>query len=372
MTAENSVPLSAHRKPTALTVKPDFERCLERIEAWFHHAVLDRPPVRFHLHNAQFVAEEGHRPRNRWPSLEARWLDAEYQVESFEREIAHKPFPAETFPVFVPNLGPSVYSAFYAGRLEFAENTSWFEPVITDLADFSGLRQDPRTNPYFQKIEEMTRLALERSNGRYWVGYTDLHPGLDCAAAWLGVDALFLTMMTEPEKLEPVLKLSSRDFRAIFEHFDSLLREAGHPSGTWINIPCRGRFHIPSCDTSSMISPEFFRQFGLPPIRMEMPGIDRAVFHMDGKGVAQHLDIILEQPNIQAIQWVQGVGTDEPILQWIPLLRRILSAGKSVHVNLKLNELDDFIEQMPREGVFLCLSTPQGAEQDVLRRIERW
>jgi hypothetical protein len=26
----------------ALTTKPDFARCMERIEAWFHQAVLDR------------------------------------------------------------------------------------------------------------------------------------------------------------------------------------------------------------------------------------------------------------------------------------------------------------------------------------------
>ena len=46
-------------------------------------------------------------------------------------------FHAETFPVFFPNLGPSVYSAFYAGRLEFAEVTSWYEPVLADLDDLS-------------------------------------------------------------------------------------------------------------------------------------------------------------------------------------------------------------------------------------------
>src|SRR3990172_7754726 len=112
-----------------LSTMPDFPICLERIEAWFHQAVLDRPPIRFYKHNAQFDAGEPLDP-SRWPSLERRWFNTDYQLDCFEQSIAGKAFHAETFPVFFPNLGPSVYSAFYAGRLQFAEVTSWFEPVL--------------------------------------------------------------------------------------------------------------------------------------------------------------------------------------------------------------------------------------------------
>lgn len=359
------------RELTGLATKPDFERCLERIEAWFHHAVLDRPPVRFYRHNAQFEAGEP-LDRARWPSLEARWFDTDYQIESFERALTGKVFHAETFPVFMPNLGPSVYSAFYGGRLEFADVTSWYEPLIAELDDLSAVQGDPFANRYFHKIESMTRAALARGADRYWVGYTDLHPGLDCVAAWLGVEPLFVSMASEPAKLQPLLDLSVRDFHRIFGHFDALLAGARQPSVTWMTIPCRGKFHIPSCDASSMISPDYFRRFGLPAILTELEGIDRAVFHVDGKGVAQHLEAILALPAVQAIQWVQGVGTDWPILQWIPLLKRVLAAGKSVLVDVPVEELDAFIEQMPREGVFLCVGVPDGREPDVLRRIERW
>ena len=96
---------------------------MERIEAWFHQAVLDRPPVRFYKHNAQFEAGEA-LDRTRWATLRERWFDTDYQIESFARSIAGKLFHGETFPVFCPNLGPGVYSAFYAGDIEFAEVTS--------------------------------------------------------------------------------------------------------------------------------------------------------------------------------------------------------------------------------------------------------
>jgi hypothetical protein len=357
-----------------LATKPDFARCLERIEAWFHQSVLDRPPVRFYKHNAQFDAGEPV-DRTRWASQEQRWMNVEYQIEAFEQSLVGKTFHAETFPVFSPNLGPSVYSAFYAGRLEFAEVTSWYEPVLTDLTDLTDLtvlRNDPFDNPFFKNLEEQTRAALARCDQRYWVGYTDLHPSLDCVAAWTGIDALCLEMATEPESLAPLMERSVRDFHRIFDHFDAMLKAAAQPSGTWINIPCAGKLHIPSCDVSTMISTDHFKQFSLPQLRLELQGMDRAIYHVDGRGVARHLEVILEQPEIQAIQWVQGMGLDWPILQWLPLLKRILAAGKSVLVDVPLEELDEFMAQMPREGVFLCLGVEDGAESETLKRIERW
>ena len=77
--------------------------------------------------------------------------------------------------------------------------------------------------------------------------------------------------------------------------------------------------------------------------------MDRAIYHVDGKGVAQHLEVILAQPEIQAIQWVQGLGKDWPILQWVPLLQRILAAGKSVLVDLQASELDPFMAAIKPE-----------------------
>ncbi|MDO8544441.1 MAG: hypothetical protein Q7S40_28715 [Opitutaceae bacterium] len=371
MPAKTIVPPVPPRELAALATKPDYETCIGRIEAWFQQAVLDRPPVRFYKHNAQFETGEP-LDRNRWPSLEARWFDTDYQLDSFESSIAGKTFHAETFPLFMPNLGPSAYSAFYAGRLEFAETTSWFEPVISDLEDHSILRGDPFASVYFQKLQEMTRAALARCGDRYWVGYTDLHAGLDCVAAWIGTEALFTAMAVEPEKLAPLLELAGRDFHRIFDWFEAMLLPARQPSITWIDIPCRGRFHVPSSDMSTMVSTEYFKRFALPGIRTEMVGMERAVFHVDGKGVARHLDVILDQPDIQAIQWVQGLGPDWPIVQWIPLLKRILAAGKSVLVDVPFEELDEFIARVPREGVFLCLGVPEGEEKHFLRRVERW
>jgi hypothetical protein len=45
---------------------PDFEQAMKRIDAWFSHSMVDRPPVRFAEHNAGHAA--AHTPQGRsWP-----------------------------------------------------------------------------------------------------------------------------------------------------------------------------------------------------------------------------------------------------------------------------------------------------------------
>ena len=59
---------------TPLATKPDYARCLERIEAWWNQAVVDRPPVRFYKHNAQFEAGEPLDRRRAGPAVPAQGL----------------------------------------------------------------------------------------------------------------------------------------------------------------------------------------------------------------------------------------------------------------------------------------------------------
>ncbi|MCX6880348.1 MAG: hypothetical protein NTW21_42055 [Verrucomicrobia bacterium] len=62
--------------------KRDFDSAMQRIDAWFAHDLLDRPPVRFTEHNADFAG--GHLLAGRtWPDIRSRWFDAEFQVDYF-------------------------------------------------------------------------------------------------------------------------------------------------------------------------------------------------------------------------------------------------------------------------------------------------
>lgn len=350
--------------------KPDFEKAIERIDAWFSHDIIDRPPVRFSAHNAEFSNPHILEDRT-WTDLKSRWFDAEFQVEFFIESLKGHKFYGETFPVFWPNLGPGVYAAFHGADLTYGETTAWTNPVVNSWRDISKLKFDSQ-NKYFLKIKELTALALERCNDNYLVGYTDLHGSLDCVADWRGSEKLCYDMLVEPEMVHKLIEIANEHFLAVFDEFDSTLKEHGQPSVTWIGIPALGKNHIPSCDFSNMISGEMFDEFYLPSLQKEIKHMTHNIFHVDGRGVANHLDRILGQPEIQAIQWVQGMGHDKPILQWLPLIKRIQKTGKSVVIDLAVSELDDFIAGMDRKGLLLCIDAPEEIQPDILKRIEKW
>jgi hypothetical protein len=131
--------------------------------------------------------------------------------------------------------------------------------------------------------------------------------------------------------------------------------------------------HIPSCDFSALISKDQYIEFGLPILRQEVQQMTHNIFHLDGPGVANHLESILSVPEINAIQCVQPPGNGQPIMQWVGLIKHIQAAGKSVVVNLLKEELGDFIEQMNPKGLFLCIAAEDENEQkDIIARVEKW
>jgi hypothetical protein len=67
------------------------------------------------------------------------------------------------------------------------------------------------------------------------------------------------------------------------------------------------------------------------------------------------------------------MGLDQPILQWIPLIKKIQAAGKGVVVDVTLDELEPFMAEVPARGIYLCVSTGSvEEEQAVLKRVEKW
>ena len=353
-----------------LQSKPDFEEALARVAAWFAHEPLERPLVRFSEHNADFAGNHALAGRT-WPDLKSRWFDAKFQVDFCLASLRGRTFHGETFPLFWPNLGPNVYAAFHGAELDYGEVTSWVRHCVHDWSDVPKLAFR-RDNPYFQKIDELTRIALEKAPGQFLVGYTDLHGSLDCAADWRDPQVLCMDLIDSPQRVHELVHLANENFLAVYDHYHAVLKSHGQPSVTWMGIPAVGKMHIPSCDFTALVSPEAFCEFYLPSLLREVEHMTHNIFHVDGKGMLRHLDRILEIPQIQAIQWVQGVGSDLPVMQWLSVIRRIQAAGKGVVVDLQLEELEPFMAAMKPEGLYLCIAAEEAVQPAILRRLTKW
>ena len=62
----------------------------------------------------------------------------------------------------------------------------------------------------------------------------------------------------------------------------------------------------------------------------------------------------------------------EPIMQWLPLIKNIQEAGKSVIVHLQMQELDEFIKKVDPTGIMLWIPAEPCEQKDILERIGQW
>ena len=93
---------------------------------------------------------------------------------------------------------------------------------------------------------------------------------------------------------------------------------------------------------------------------------------VNGKGVANHVDHLLKIPEINAFQWVQGVVDDFPIMQWVPFIKKIQAAGKSVMVDIQISELESFICEMDPKGLLLYIAADEKLQPDIIKIVENW
>lgn len=355
--------------PHTLKHKPDLDECLARVDAWYEHNIVDRPPVRFHHHNIEY---ERHRTvQGPWKCERDRWLDVEFQVRAFIESLDKSAFLGETFPVFWPNLSAVVYNLFLGQEADFDEVTAWTHPCIQDLDDLPELKVH-WNNLYFQTVEKMTHHALERADGMFMVGYTDMYAGIDCTMGLRGTEQMCLDMVEKPAQLLRLIDTAFAEYANVYKHYDKILKSNGQHSVTWMNLPSNQTFNVLACDFAVNISPRHFDEYCMPVLRKEAELFVHNVFHMDGPGVAKNIDSILTLPNLKAVQWAQGCGRNQPIRQWIPLIRKIQKAGKSVIVDIQLDELGEVMQSLDPAGIMLWIPAAPNDQQAILDAVKGW
>lgn len=354
--------------------KPDIEKVLTRYEAWWQCQVLDRPlvSIRFPKPPERQVPW----PEKTHATLRDRWLDTEYAVARAVAGITNTVYYADALPVAIPNLGPEIFSAFYGCPLEFGESTSWSSPILEDWSPESVARlQLDRENPYFRKILEITDALLAVGQGRFAVGYMDLHGGGDAIAAFRDPQQLCLDMIEHPDAVKALCRRITDDFLDVYDFYYKKLSSAGMPSVTWCPSASRGKMHVPSNDFSCMISKDMFEEVFLDELVRECRHMDRCIYHLDGPNALRYLDTLLAIPEIHAIQWVPGAGQDY-WGDWVDVYRRIQEAGKAMQIlEVPVADLARLTEVLRPEGVWISNVSGIGdmdAAAAALKTISAW
>jgi hypothetical protein len=352
-----------------LLYKPDAGQACARMEAWWNKQILDRPAVLLTAPqpNPQPL------PAKRHASLAERWMDVEFTIESAAVTIANTYWAGDGLPLFCPNLGPELLSATMGAPLTFGETTSWSKPILHDWTGIEKLCIDVYS-PNIQTQLALQRIALQMGKGKFVTGITDIHPGADLAASFRDPQQLCMDLMDVPDEVHALMR---QIFWAFFDFYtlqrDVLLAGGQTLTSAWLPLYCTdGRYYIPSCDFSIMVSTAMFREFFLPELLAEIAWLDRSIYHLDGPGALRHLDTLLDIGQLDGIQFVYGDGA-KPASRWMPVFQRIQAGGKNLHITIEPHEVDTFIQNLRPEGVMLQMEAGSVEEADaVLAKIARW
>jgi hypothetical protein len=341
---------------TKLKLKPDFDRVADRFEDWWLRRPIDGPLVSLWVKPSRPYTE----PERQYATLRERWMDVEFVVDRHVAWLEQCDWLGDSLPLYWPNVGPEITATLFGCELEFGERTSWSKPIIHDPEQWTAILEQPANfeNEYWQAIERMTRYAIERNQGRFLVGMTDLHGNYDILAALREPMMLCTDVLDCPETLKKVGAHVSDGFVQAFQRQWTMLHDAGMGSTSWLPMYHPGPAYIPSCDFWCMVSPQIAEDLILPDILTEMRPLERSIFHLDGPGALRHLDLLLKIPTLDAIQWVFGAGNG-PATRWIDVYRKILASGKSVQVTA--SGPDDalaVVRAIGSEGVWLLMEKP--------------
>lgn len=349
---------------------PDWEMRVRRQDAFWSRAILDRP-VCVLSYARHPVAQPWPESRN-WRTRRERWLDAEYVADSAVARTANTVYAGDALPTAWPNLGPEWFSALYGCAMEFGETTAWSEPNLHDWRDAGRLALST-DNVWWRAMLEMTDLLLAKGRGLFYTGFTDLHGGGDCVAAFRDPQNLCVDMLEARGQVVALLDRLLSDYLQTYDFWQGKLAAAGQATTAWPGIVSSLKWCVPSNDFSCMISKTMFDEVFLPGIAAECRHMEANIYHLDGPDALRHLDSLLSIPELNAIQWVYGAGHGRAS-DWLPVYQRCQAAGKGLQIGIGLDELDTMMTHLHPEGIWLSVGGVHNASEAeaVLKTVARW
>lgn len=317
-------------------------------------------------------------PYRKYTSLEERWLDEEYIYNSFKHKVSNTGYIAEGVPMLFTNLGPGCLAACIGGNYGLTSRTIWFDqnPIIDDWEHPPKLEFNKKSEMWQHVVRLQSKFA---SDPDIHFSITDLGGILDIVASLRSTETLLYDLYDYPDEVKEYTDLVLKLWYKAFDMQLETIRKTGQPFNNWMNIPSKKPWYPIQCDFCFMISPLQFEEFVLPHIIEQANYIDRSIYHLDGTGELPHLDMILDIPALNGIQWISGAG-EAPLYdeKWFGLYKKIQDKKKNLVLLSGINENDmagaeRLIKSIDPTGVYISThcSSKEKAEE-ILEKITRW
>jgi len=346
-----------------------IQEAMGRITQWWEGKLTERAALSFSIPKG---IEKKYPPSNElWPSLKEE-PDLENFTNSVIEDLHSRIYFGEAIPAFPHLYGgrgtPMTIGGYLGAPLEFKGGTVWQEETIKDWDKFE-FQFNPE-NKWWKLSKNLFQLACEKSQGEYLPCLPDFGDAMTILSLIRGGNNLLVDVIDVRDKV-----LAARD--RIVELWPQFHQEmwkiysAKFPRDcSWL-IWAPGKTYALQCDFSVSISPQMFKDFAVPEIERLGNYLEYIVWHLDSPGEIKHLDILLDLPQIKAIQWVPGAG-NPPAVEWIPMLRKIQEKGRSLIVYAYNEpEVQKLIKELDPRSLYIADGFTGNSEQEALSFIDR-
>ena len=233
------------------------------------------------------------------------------------------------------------------------------------------LRFDP-DNAWWQTAQRLLEAGARRASGRYYVGLPDLNGPTEILSRLRDPQRLAIDLLEKPEAVVEALNEVNVAWYRYFQACNGVIHQWVGGYFTWMGLwSDRPSIDLQS-DVSCLISPRMFQSLFLPAIDQQTRWVERTIYHLDGPDAVRHLDLLLDLPELDGIQWVPGAGAP-PMSDWIRLLRRIQSRNKRLVLYCGVDEVELLMAHLEPEGLLLQTQcATQAQAEELVRQVGRW
>ncbi len=340
-----------NNKNANMLYKENWDLVKQRFEAFFAGEDLGRPLL-------QITAAKKNvklKPDWNWWTIAHNLDQPERALESFEYYCQSTYFGGEALPNLAINLGAGSLAGYLGCTPTIAEDTIWFkERQLESYDEILTLKIDPE-NDWWKKTLEITQLSIEFGKDKFITGMTDINAVMNILAFLRGNERLLLDLIEHPDEVKQAADHLTELWFFCYDELAKIINQYSEGMTTWMDVWFPGRGSDVQCDFSAMISPAMFAEFVLPHLQEQCRRLDYSIYHWDGPGQIPHLEILLDIPELNGIQWVPGAGqpgTGSP--KWFALYKRIQERGKLLVLPvMDKNDVLNVVENLSPKGLLI-------------------
>jgi len=236
---------------------------------------------------------------------------------------------------------------------------------------------DKETNEYWQHIKSIVNFLIKRSDEGYFVGTPEFGSAGDILSLLRGPGELAIDLIEQKSKVKEAINIIANTWVELHEEIYKMTKNINDNGDIlpWMSLWAPGRHDQIACDYSTLISPQLFKEFFVPEIKIEGDWCEYSTYHLDGPdAMKNHLETLLKIEEIDNIEWTPGIGMPPTLTpEYIPNYKKIQKMGKKLYLLVKPWEIESLLNDLSPKGLFIHTNVDSEDEANkLLKNIEKW